>query len=209
MNDLQRAYERFKNVSDKYTRYFDYYDGDQPLMYSTKRLQEAFEQTYVRFRENWCTVVIDATMDRMELFGWSCADETINSMLSDLWTTSGLALESNEIHESALICGESFLVGWQDEGQPLEFYYNDPRMCAVFYDDDHPRQKTFAAKWWDSDEGCRIVLYYPDRLEKYIARGRKMAEIDDAHGGYGAFFQEEVATNPYGEVLAIPVFMPG
>ena len=34
MNDLQRAYERFKNVSDKYTRYFDYYDGDQPLMYS-------------------------------------------------------------------------------------------------------------------------------------------------------------------------------
>ena len=172
-------------------------------MYSTKRLQEAFEQTYVRFRENWCTVVIDATMDRMELFGWSCADETINSMLSDLWTTSGLALESNEIHESALICGESFLVGWQDEGQPLEFYYNDPRMCAVFYDDDHPRQKTFAAKWWDSDEGCRIVLYYPDRLEKYIARGRKMAEIDDAHGGYGAFFQEEVATNPYG---MIPVF---
>ena len=203
MNDLQKAFERFKDVSDVYTAYFNYYDGDQPLRYSTKRLEEAFEQKMVKFRQNWCAVVINAVMDRMELFGWTTADETTNNLLSELWSSSGLSLESNEVHESALICGESFLIGWQDEGHPLEFYYNDPRCCTVFYDDDHPRQKTFAAKWWDADDGCHIVLYYPDRLEKYFARGRKMVEIDDKVGGFRIFQLDVTETNPYG---VIPVF---
>lgn len=203
MNDIQKAFERFKAVSDKYTMYFNYYDGDQPLRYSTKRLEDVFEQKLVKFRQNWCAVVINAVMDRMELYGWSAADESVNDLLSDLWASSGLALEATEVHESALICGESFLIGWQDDGQPLEFYYNDPRRCAVFYDDDHPRQKTFAAKWWDADDGCHMVLYYPDRLEKYFARGRKMIEIDDRTGGFRVFQLDVTETNPYG---VIPVF---
>jgi len=130
MNDIQKAFERFKAVSDKYTMYFNYYDGDQPLRYSTKRLEDVFEQKLVKFRQNWCAVVINAVMDRMELYGWTAANEGVNNLLSDLWASSGLALEATEVHESALICGESFLIGWQDDGQPLEFYYNDPRRCA-------------------------------------------------------------------------------
>ena len=203
ITDLQKAFERFKSVSDKYTMYFNYYDGDQPLRYSTQRLEDMFEQKQVLFRQNWCAVVINAVLDRMELFGWSAANEQINNLLSDLWASSGLALEATEIHESAMICGESFLIGWQDEGQPLEFYYNDPRRAAVFYDEDHPRQKTYAAKWWDADDGCHMVLYYPDRLEKYLARGKQMIEIDDKTGGANSFHLEVTETNPYG---VIPVF---
>ena len=203
MSDIQKAYERFKAVSDIYTAYFNYYDGDQPLRYSAKRLEDAFDQKMVMFRQNWCSVVINACLDRMELYGWSTADDNINNLLSDLWSSSGLALESTEVHESAMICGESFLIGWQDEDRPLEFYYNDPRRAAVFYDPDHPRIKTFAAKWWDADDGCHMVLYYPDRLEKYIARGRQMVEIDDNAGGYRVFQLEVTETNPYG---VIPVF---
>lgn len=203
MSDIQKAYERFKAVSDIYTAYFNYYDGDQPLRYSVKRLEDAFDQKMVKFRENWCTVVIDAVMDRMELYGWSTADESVNDLLSKLWASSGLALESNEVHESAMICGESFLIGWQDEGRDLEFYYNDPRKAAVFYDPDHPKIKKFAAKWWDDDDGCHMVLYYPDRLEKYFARGRQMVEIDANAGGFRVFQLEVSERNPYG---VIPVF---
>ena len=202
MTDLQKAFNKFKAVSDVYAAYFDYYDGDQPLRYTAKRLQEAFQQVDVKFEQNWCAVVINAVMDRMELYGWNVADDRLDNILSEVWAESCLALESNEVHESALVCGESFLIGWQDEGQPLEFYYNDPRMCTVFYDDDHPRIKTFAAKWWDSDDGCRMVLYYPDRVEKYLARAHTMAELS-AQSGAGAFSLDESVPNPYG---IIPVF---
>lgn len=204
MSDLSRAFDHFKENYERYTELFRYYDGKQPLRYSATRLKEAFNQIDVRFRQNWCAVVINSVLDRMELYGWSTADETLTKILADVWEESRLSLESNEVHESALVCGESFLIGWQDEGQPLEFYYNDPRRCAVFYDEDHPKRKTYAAKWWDAEDGCHMVLYYPDRLERYIAIGQTMAELP-TEGGFTAFRTEQdgVSVNPYG---VIPVF---
>ena len=204
MSDVSRAFEHFKDVYLKYCAYYDYFDGNQPLRYSTERLKLAFEQIRPKFRQNWCAVVITSVLDRMELYGWSTADETMNAVLSDVWAETGLSLESNEIHESALVCGESFLIGWRDEGQPIEFYFNDPRRAACFYDSDRPKVKTFAAKWWDADDGCHLLLYYPDRLERYIAPAKKMSELR-AEDAVNAFRLEPdgISTNPFG---MIPVF---
>lgn len=204
MSDVKRAFEHFKDVYLKYCAYYDYFDGNQPLRYSTERLKLAFEQIRPKFRQNWCAVVINAVLDRMELYGWSVADETMNAVLADVWAEAGLSLESAEVHESALVCGESFLIGWKDEGQPIEFYFNDPRRAACFYDSDRPKVKTYAAKWWDSDDGCHLLLYYPDRLERYLAAGKTMSELR-AQDGANAFRLEPdgISANPFG---VIPVF---
>ena len=204
MSDLSRAFEHFKEVYLKYCAYFDYYDGNQPLRYSTERLKLAFEQIRPKFRQNWCAVVINAVLDRMDLYGWNVADETMNNVLGDVWADTGLSLESNEVHESALVCGESFLIGWKEEGQPIEFYYNDPRRAACFYDSDRPKIKTYAAKWWDSDDGCHLLLYYPDRLERYIAPGKKMADLrmEDSANAF-RLEPDGISVNPFG---VIPVF---
>ena len=204
MNDLQKAFDHFKNIALKYSAYYDYYDGDQPLRYSTERLKLAFDQIRPKFRENVCSVVVDTVTDRLELYGWQTADDSINEALSAVWTETGLSLESNEVHQSALICVESFLIGWKEDDRPLEFYFNDPRRCACFYDADHPKEKSFASKWWDADDGCHMILYYPDHLERYIARGAEMCDIQSEKGA--SAFQLEpdgVTTNPYG---IIPVF---
>ena len=204
MSDLSRAFEHFKEVYLKYCAYFDYYDGNQPLRYSTERLKLAFEQIRPKFRQNWCAVVINAVLDRMDLYGWNVADETMNNVLGDVWSETGLSLESNEVHESALVCGESFLIGWKEEGQPIEFYYNDPRRAACFYDSDRPKIKTYAAKWWDSDDGCHLLLYYPDRLERYIASGKKMSDLrmEDSANAF-RLESDGISVNPFG---VIPVF---
>ena len=204
MSDVTRAFKHFKDVYLKYCAYYDYFDGNQPLRYSTERLKLAFEQIRPKFRQNWCAVVINAVLDRMDLYGWNVADETMNAVLADIWAEAGLSLESNEVHESALVCGESFLIGWKEEGMPLEFYFNDPRRAACFYDSDRPKIKTYAAKWWDADDGCHLLLYYPDRLERYLAPGKMMSELrtqDDAN----AFRLEPdgITANPFG---MIPVF---
>lgn len=204
MSDLSRAFEHFKDVYLKYCAYFDYYDGNQPLRYSTERLKLAFEQIRPKFRQNWCAVVITSVLDRLELYGWNTADEALNAVLSDVWTDTGLSLESNEVHESALVCGESFLIGWKEEGQPIEFYFNDPRRAACFYDSDRPKVKTYAAKWWDADDGCHMLLYYPDRLERYIAPGKKMADMRAEESGNGFVLEPDgITPNPFG---MIPVF---
>ena len=204
MSDVSRAFDHFKDVYLKYCAYYDYFDGNQPLRYSTERLKLAFEQIRPKFRQNWCSVVINAVLDRMELYGWSTAEETANAILADVWAETGLSLESNEVHESALVCGESFLIGWKEEGQPIEFYCNDPRRAACFYDSDRPKIKTYAAKWWDADDGCHLLLYYPDRLERYLSPGKKMSELR-TENGVNAFRLEAdgISANPFG---MIPVF---
>ena len=204
MSDVRRAFDHFKENYLKYCAYYDYFDGNQPLRYSTERLKLAFEQIRPKFRQNWCSVVIHAVLDRMELFGWSTADESANAMLADIWAETGLSLESNEVHESAFVCGESFLIGWKEEGQPIEFYFNDPRRAACFYDSDRPKIKTYAAKWWDSDDGCHLLLYYPDRLERYLAPGKKMSELraEDAANSF-RLEPDGISANPFG---MIPVF---
>ena len=128
--DLYEAYDHFKKVYPRYSALFDYYDGNQPLRYTTERLREAFDQRDVKFRQNWCAVVVNSVLDRLELFGWSAGDERVSEMLAEVWTRTGLALESNEVHETALITGESYLIGWKEDGGDLEFYYNDPRPAA-------------------------------------------------------------------------------
>ena len=204
MSDVKRAFEHFKDVYLKYCAYYDYFDGNQPLRYSTERLKLAFEQIRPKFRQNWCAVVINAVLDRMELYGWSVADEQMNAVLADVWAEAGLSLESAEVHESALVCGESFLIGWKDEGQPIEFYFNDPRRAACFYDSDRPKVKTYAAKWWDSDDGCHLLLYYPDRLERYLAAGKMMSDLRTQDGANAFRLEPDgISANPFG---VIPVF---
>jgi len=50
-----------------YDKLFRYYDGDQPLVYASKRLEEIFQALDAYFAENWCSVVIDAVRDRINL----------------------------------------------------------------------------------------------------------------------------------------------
>jgi hypothetical protein len=61
----------------------------------------------------------------------------------------------------------------------------------------------YAAKWWPEDDGVRLTLYYPDRLEYWATkRAFKTGETPDAKA-FEPWGEEPVMVNPYGQ---IPVF---
>ena len=201
MTDLERAYAALAAKNLAYKTLFDYYDGNQPLVYSTERLREIFQKIDARFEQNWCAVVVDSVLERLTLKGWDSKDKTINAAIDALWTANELGLDAYDVHTAVLVASEAFVIAWPDEatGEP-EAYYNDPRMCHVFYDPTHPRRKTFAAKWWDGDDGFRrLTLYYPDKIIYYKSTV-KNENLQSAN----AFQQDgEELPNDYGEV---PVF---
>jgi hypothetical protein len=93
-----------------------------------------------------------------------------------MWAEYEMDLLADDVHEAATVVSEAYVIAWKedpDEGEgelPLDVYYNDPRMCHVFYDSYRPTQKRFAAKLWiDSKRYPCMILYYPDRLEHYKA----------------------------------------
>jgi hypothetical protein len=130
--------------------------------------------------ENWCAVVVDAVNDRLDLMRWLVSgDEAAQMRLNELFMSTELNLDSDEAHLGMLVTGEAFVIVWREEegigdqvldsgASGVQAFYNDPRLCHVQYDEENPRVKRFAAKWWVADDGTyRMTLYYPERLEYY------------------------------------------
>lgn len=201
MTDIERAYAALSGKNTPYTTAFSYADGDQPLKYSTERLREAFRNINTTFNQNWIAVVVNSALDRLVFKGWSSESEEVNDMLQTVYDSHEIALESYDAHKSALITHESFIIAWKEADDELQVYYNDPRLCHMFYQADNPKKKEFACKWYKAaDDTYHMTLYYPDRLEYYETTAMKAAPTTA-----NAFKPSEIesATNPFGE---IPVF---
>lgn len=203
--DLERAVMALVGKQDTITRYMNYYDGEQPVVYSNARLKAIFAGLNVKATENFCAPVIDATADRINLTGFTTDNEEVTATLDALWDELDLAQEADDVHTVALVAGESYLVIWKEDQAGIQAYYCDPRMAHVFYDANNPHVKAFAVKWWDDEAYYRrLILYYADRLEYYVS-------IDRMSDGMGVTepsqFRRDptlpAAKNPYGEV---PVF---
>ena len=169
-SDLDMAIAVLRVKTDRYTELYKYYEGRQPLVYSSERLKDVFNDLNARFTQNWCAVVVDSVQDRLALQSINVVDnDAPTAQLNDLLTNSDLLLEADDVHNAVLVTGEAYVIAWPDEmtNQP-EAFCNDPRNVHIFYEADNPRRKRFAAKWWIGDDDHRyITLYYPDRFEYY------------------------------------------
>jgi len=200
-SDLQAAVKALMAKQAGYARLWRYYEGDQPLIYSADRLRTVFKNLDARFIQNWCAVVVDATMDRINLSGFSVSgDEAVTEQLNGLFQSTELNLDSDDAHLAALVCGDSYIIVWPGKDGP-EAFYNDPRNCHIQYDAENPREARWAAKWWVADDGhYRLTLYYPDKLMYFHTT--KPADQVDSWEAFEAANPAE-AENPYG---LIPMF---
>jgi len=201
--DVKIAYNAILGKSGDYQLLWRYYDGNQPLVYSVEKLQEVFNRKGTTFNENWCAVVIDAVIERLQLSGIVVANsEEMSRRLKGIMSSTELDLEDDPIHLATLVCGEAFLIAWLNaEGEP-EAYYNDPRLCHVEYAEDNPHEKLWAAKLWYNERQHFLTIYYPDRLEYYETKGKQVTS-------YKAFVlsEDEALENPArNEYGVIPVF---
>lgn len=205
--DLDKAYKALAAKSPIYDNLWNFYDGIQPLRYSTERLKNVFKNISARFTQNWCAVVVDSVLERMSLRQFLVLnDEMSTKALNQWWHDSGMYLDDDDVHLCAMVTGEAFVVAWQ-EGETIEAFYNDSRLVHAFYEAANPRQMRMAAKWWEEDdETLRLTLYYADRLEYYgtvkkaknVKAATAFLRLDEIEEG--AEWQVE---NPFG---AIPVF---
>jgi hypothetical protein len=168
LRDLNLALGAFRAKDQTFTDRYNYYDGFEALKYSTERLRKIFEKMDVFFSENWCSVIVDSVLERIGIQGWVVEDnEDLQKQLRLTWAKLGIQLDANDVHEAASICGEGFIIAERETD--FELFYNDPRMCHLFYEPDDPKKKRVGAKIWKDDDGrYRVDLYYPDRISNYV-----------------------------------------
>jgi len=199
--DVKKVFDAIKAKRGRYTVLMNYYDGIQPTVYLTQRLREIFRGVDIQFIENWCSIVIDSCRDRINLHGIKLEDKRAQTVIDKIWADNELNIESDDIHTTSLVCGESFMIAWPaEDGKSVEAYYNDPRMVHVLYDPNNPRKKLCAGKLWEDVEGkACLTMYYPDHLE-YYSTNKKAKDVSS----WNAFeIADENANNNYG---IVPVF---
>jgi hypothetical protein len=200
IQDLALAFKTITAKQIPYTMLFNYYDGDQPLVYTANRLKEVFKDLDAYFAENWCSVVVDSARDRVNLREIQVSGGG-QTRWKEIWEASEISLESDDVHEAALVAGEGYFIAWPDEDGVMQGYHNDPRLIHLFYEQSEPRKKKFAAKMWTSDdERLNMTLYYVDHLEYYKTQN-KASNVSDVKSFLPG--KEAAAENPFGEV---PVF---
>jgi hypothetical protein len=162
------------------------------------------------FADNLSAPVVDAVADRLQVTGFD-AEAAAGAAAADgawaLWRTARLPRLANQVHQEALIAGDAYLIVWPDAaGQPV-FYPQCGSAATVDYDPDQPGHIQRAAKAWRLEDGrCRLTLYYPDRIEKYITRSKTHGGLPTSPAGFVPFAVEGEAwplPNPYD---AVPVF---
>lgn len=216
--DVKLAFEQLTEKARCYDKLFNYYDGKHPATFLTERLRRLFAEIDVNFTENWCAVVVDRVLERLDISGFVVTGgEDVQVFSDELFEELNVEDEAEDLHEAALVTGEAFLIVGETVVEEVEnvlgeiesyvtqvdVVFNDPRYVQAFYYKGRPKAMRMAAKWHEDDDGylC-IVLYYADRFEYWRSNVRA-----DKVQSWRAFERDpemsENEPNPYG---LIPVF---
>ena len=169
---LQWAIKSLTEAQEDYERFEDYYLGDHDLEFATDRWKDVFGTVFEEFSDNWCQVVVDSVVHRMEIDGWKSEDDDAAAKLAeDIWDRNSLEVEEDDLHTQTLVKGDGFLICQEnpDLTGEAQVFYNDAIDISVQYDSSNRRKIIRAAKRYTDTDGNRwLIIYYPEKTEKWL-----------------------------------------
>jgi hypothetical protein len=201
---------------ETYQKAQKYYDGEHRPVFATNQYQSAFGKYLDQFTYNRCRTIVDAHTDRLKIVGFadSAGVQAIADRAAEVWQRNRMERYQIEIETEALVLGAAFAIVWPDEdGFPRIYPQRGDRMM-IRWDDNDPRKIAVAAKVWQPTPAAgqkaywHLNLYYPDHLEKYIAKNSG-PELKSKPGGWNVRVDdgdplEDQLRYPWGE--GMPVF---
>ena len=151
-------------------RYSDYYEGEQPLVYSTEKWRRAFGGMFDKFSDNWCQLVVDAVEERLDVTGFRFGDDQDDNDAWRIWQRNGLDADSQIAHTDALIYGVSYALVWADSAGEATIDVESAEQTIVSYVPGSRRERAAGLKRWLADDATvHATLYMPDYLWKFTA----------------------------------------
>lgn len=149
-----------------------YYEGDQPLAFSSKEWHEWFGDLYEGFSDNWCAPVVDATAERQHLRGFrQYESKRADAELQRVLAVTGADLEFGLAATEAQYARRAFALVWGNPLDPAtpEISYESPQQMFVQWAPGSRRTAIAALKTWRDDwDGTRFAtLYTPQHVWKF------------------------------------------
>ena len=111
--------------------------------------------------------------------------------LAELREQTGLVDDEYSIHEDVAVTGEAFVLAWPNEDGSIERLSTTTRACAM-PEYEAPTRARCARRCKvvaRAEDGVRLTLYYPDRMEYYATKRGVQAGRDAGCQGVRALRQ--------------------
>lgn len=196
----------------------NYYDGDHAanLTAQMRKLLRATRDG-AEFTDNHCRRIVNARSDRAIVKRIEGDDDALTEWVEELLEANRFDSLQSDVHEAAFRDADSFVLVSYDNKQQRPIFTHEPAydgrggVIAVYRSENDPTMD-FAVKVWTianqdgaTTDTTRVNVYFPDRIEKYIApMGATLQQYIDPTDPVQTW---PIAwTDEAGEPLGIPIF---
>jgi len=182
-----------------------YYNGVHPLQFATTKFREAFGQLFGAFADNWCGIVVDAPVERLQVIGFRLAGaESADNDAWGIWQRNSMDVESVIAHTEAGKAGTAYILVDPNDGEP-RITVEHASQVVVASDPGDRRSRLAALKRWQGDDGhLYATVYLPD----YVVKFESVEPVQMIGGGqteYRIRTDDASGPNPLGIVPVVPL----
>jgi hypothetical protein len=186
----------------------DYYDGNHRLQFATAKYRDAFGSLFAAFADNWCQLVVDAAVDRLEVQGFRFGGkrETDDDAWS-IWQANNLDAESEKLHSEAVKCGCAYTLVDPADGATPRITIEHPSQVIVAHAAGDRRVRLAALKKWLDESGYVFAtLYLPEAVYKYQSHERVKSNAVQKKITWVPRADDPGGANPLGVVPVVPFY---
>lgn len=183
--------------------YDSYYRGAQRLRYSTAKYREVFGSLLNALADNWCQLVVDASVERLKVEGFRFGpdDTGADDDAWAMWQANYLDADSTMAHTEASKCGLCYVMVLPGDSPEVPRITVEHPAQVITYSAPSDRRNRLAAlkRWREGDGSWRAMVYTPETF--YTLKRSANAQ---------RWTQGETVPNPIGVVPVVPMLnLPG
>ncbi|MER5862196.1 phage portal protein [Kitasatospora sp. NPDC002040] len=161
---LRAKIERRKTAAKKWSRY---YDGTHPLLFTSPEFTAQTGGLFTEFSDNWCSVVPDATVERLMPLGFRLEDGSIDTAAGRAWRKAECDVEIGLALLEALITSRSYALVWRPNGQDTEITFEHSSGAVVEYAPGRRRVRSAGLKVWHDGSAEFATLFLPSMVYRW------------------------------------------
>ena len=166
----------------------EYFDGEQPLVYSTELFHDIFGDAFEGFKDNWMKVIINACNSRIRLLNFHFDNDEDSELAKQIWDVlrlNEINIQQKDLHEGVMVESRAFVIVWPDPVTGADVDWQPGQLCRVFYNPDKRTEALWAVKRWVVDTGDIYVTFYtPEAVYKFrdtsAGSGRKETKMSSS-----------------------------
>jgi hypothetical protein len=184
-----------------------YYEGIHRLQFATSRFRQTFGNLFHEFADNWMSLIVDASVERLNIQGFRFQSEDGDSHAegdADAWAIfrdNQLDAQSDIAHTEAVKLGRAYLLvdphDLTDLGNPT-ISVEHPAQATVAYQAGNRRRRLAGFKEWTDHSGYVYAnVYLPEGTWRYQTTQQINTDRPSINGAgmyeaiYGSLFPQD------------------